>query len=66
MSLTTATVTTIPNCDLCKHFKGTTTPAAYDGATRAGAWAYMCEEDFQTYGVGLGTGRGQKLILAND
>lgn len=57
-------VTAIPNCDICKHTWNAITPAAYDGATRMGPWANMCEDCFQCHGVGLGTGRGQRLKLA--
>jgi len=32
----------------------------YDGKTRAGPWAFMTPAAFANYGVGLGTGRGQK------
>jgi hypothetical protein len=41
-------------------------PARYDGATVHGPWAYMCEEHFQSDGVGLGTGRGQLLVLPGE
>lgn len=52
-------VSSIPKCDIHegKH------DAKYDGATTFGPWAYMCEEAFRLYGVGLGTGRGQRLVL---
>lgn len=65
MSGTEAKVASIPDCDLCKHMHKRNPPhnAVYDGKTQMGPWAYMCEEDFQAYGVGLGTGRGQKLVL---
>lgn len=42
-------------CDFCKA------PAEYDGKTRFGPWAYMCEKCFREYGSGLGVGRGQHL-----
>jgi hypothetical protein len=29
-----------------------------------GPWAFMCEIDFMDYGMGLGTGYGQRLIKA--
>lgn len=49
----------IPNCDLCGE------PAAYDGKTKHGPWAYMCERCWRTDGIGkLGTGFGQKLVKA--
>ena len=40
--------------------------AHYDGKTTHGPWANMCEKHFEAYGVGLGTGRGQKLILGKE
>jgi hypothetical protein len=55
-------VAKLPDCDFCKQ-GGHTHPAAVDGATVLGPWANMCEEHFVQYGVGLGTGRGQRLIL---
>jgi hypothetical protein len=61
---TEVTVTSIPPCDLCKDL-GKSTPAAYDGKTTFGPWAYMCEEHWKLYGVGqLGTGYGQRLVQA--
>lgn len=57
----------IPPCDLCKAFQGKNdVPAKYDGKTIQGPWGYMCERHFRSYGVGLGTGRGQRLILRKD
>ena len=49
-------VETLPKCDFCAS------AAAFDGKTHMGPWAYMCTADFQVYGIGLGLGRGQKLI----
>lgn len=60
---TEATVDKMPDCDLCSLFYGRKRVAKYDGKTRGGPWGYMCEECFQSHGVGLGTGRGQKLVL---
>jgi hypothetical protein len=48
----------IPVCDVCN-----TVPAAYDAKTAGGPWGYLCEGCFARHGVGLGTGRGQRLIL---
>lgn len=56
-------VATIPNCDICRERSNKTTPAEFDGKTIFGPWANMCRDDFMQYGVGLGTGRGQRLIL---
>ena len=47
----------LPQCDFC------TGDAHYDARTNVGPWAFMCDEHFATYGVGLGTGKGQKLIV---
>lgn len=62
--LTSVTVTDYPNCDLCKAFREPLTPAHYDAKTTQGFWAYMCTPHFQSHGVGLGTGRGQRLVKA--
>lgn len=43
-------------CDLCKRKQ-----AKYDAKTTLGPWAYLCEECFKRFGVGLGLGRGQKI-----
>lgn len=51
-------VSKLPKCDVCG---GT---AHYDAKTTQGAWGYLCEEHFATMGVGLGTGRGQRLVVA--
>jgi len=47
----------IPPCDFCAK------PAAVDGKTRSGPWAYMCPSHFKAQGIGLGLGRGQQLVL---
>ena len=44
-------------CDICGE------PALYDGRTKTGAWAYMCHKCMSLHGVGLGTGKGQRLIV---
>lgn len=36
--------------------------AVYDGKTKMGQWAYLCNGCFQIWGTGLGLGKGQKLI----
>lgn len=46
-------------CDFCKDSPEI---ARYDGKTKFGPWACMCEDHFNKYGVGLGLGRGQKLL----
>lgn len=47
----------LPPCDFCGA------EACVDGKTYTGPWAMMCSRCWQDYGVGLGTGRGQKLEL---
>lgn len=60
-------VAALPECDIHKYVKGKPgVPAAYDGATKGGPWANMCEECFAVEGVGLGTGRGQRLLLREE
>lgn len=53
----------IPCCDICAA-RGATQPACADAKLDVGAWAYVCERHFAIYQCRLGTGRGQKLILA--
>ena len=50
-------VDVFPKCDFCGIL------AEYDGKTKIGLWAYMCEICFKRFGVGLGTGKGQKLTV---
>jgi len=53
----------LPMCDFCRYEDGVENPALYDGRTVKGRWSYMCQKHFQKYGTGLGTGRGQRLVL---
>lgn len=55
----TAIIKEIPGCQIpgCKE------DAIYDGKTKFGSWVYMCESHFMLYGIGLGTGLGQRLIV---
>jgi hypothetical protein len=59
---TTVEVASLPKCDLCPASDAAL--AAYDARTVMGPWANMCEGHFTHYGVGLGTGSGQRLVLA--
>lgn len=59
---TAVEVARIPNCDLC-HQHHRATPAVVDGKTVYGPWAHMCEDHYEDVGIGLGLGRGQRLIL---
>jgi len=55
---TTVTVHELPRCDFCHR------TATFDGRTRYGGWAYMCQDHFRRFGVGLGVGKGQNLLLS--
>lgn len=51
----------LPNCDF--HWADEmAVPAMYDAKTKQGPWANLCQECYDKWGVGLGTGLGQKLI----
>jgi len=53
-----------PECDICKFENGKPgVTADYDGKTVRGPWANMCRSCFFSHGVGLGTGRGQQLLV---
>lgn len=56
-------VVELPKCGFCRTEDHVQVDATYDGATTYGPWAYMCENHFQKYGVGLGVGAGQMLVL---
>lgn len=53
-------VSVLPKCDIKKEHGD----AEVDGATTFGPWANMCGACFDNFGVGLGTGKGQRLELA--
>lgn len=58
----TAYISAPASCDFCAA-AGLDVEAKYDGKTVLGPWAYMCDDHFGVLGIGLGTGRGQKLIV---
>lgn len=61
MSRSTETyVAGLPDCQGCE---GDPHPAAYNAKTVLGPWANLCETKFPILGVGLGLGRGQRLIV---
>ena len=62
---TRVVVAELPPCDFCKE-QGVAKEAHYDGSTTIGPWAYMCNAHYSVYGMGLGTGVGQRLILESD
>ncbi len=49
-----------PKCDFCEL------SARYDGKTIYGPWANMCFHHFMNYGIGLGTGKGQRLVMEDE
>lgn len=57
-------VSTLPRCDFCKQ-QGKPDLARFDGRTAQGYWANMCNMHYGTYGTGLGTGKGQHLVLGD-
>jgi hypothetical protein len=59
---TVAKVAAMPTCDFCR-MNGADVPAGFDGKTKMGAWANMCPTHFGLYGIGLGTGKGQRLVM---
>lgn len=59
MSHESVEVRVLPPCDFNIHHPA----AAVDGKTKMGPWANMCEGCFQSNGVGLGLGKGQRLVV---
>lgn len=57
--LTTAKRYSPAYCNLCYP---ETVLALYDAKTRQGPWGFLCQAHFDQVGVGLGLGKGQKLI----
>lgn len=53
----------LPRCQIAAVHGGERPEAAVDGKTVDGPWAYMCDGCHRRFGVGLGTGRGQRLVL---
>lgn len=53
----------LPACDICMARGKPRAQAQFDGKTVHGPWAYMCTMCFGIYGTGLGTGRGQRLLV---
>lgn len=54
---TEARVLSLPQCDFC------TKSGTYDARTFDGRWAFMCQAHFEEHGIGLGLGKGQRLVL---
>ena len=65
--ITEAYIAKLPDCQICEvEDLQTEIPAEYDGKTIMGPWANMCAAHFASHGVGLGTGKGQKLIVGEN
>jgi len=59
------TVSAYPLCDLCPPHQPK--EARFDGKTKFnGSWGYMCKQHFKDFGVGLGLGKGQELLLTKE
>lgn len=54
-------VESLPTCELCHKAE-----ALFDGKTRIGPWAFMCLQCFGKFGIGLGTGKGQRMVLRSE
>lgn len=50
---------TLTGCDICKNGFG---GLMYDAKTKMGLWGNLCHRCFETHGVGLGVGLGQKYV----
>jgi hypothetical protein len=57
-------VSKLPPCDIHSLEAGPRHDALYDARIPRGPWANMCQEAFDELGCSLGTGYGQKLVLA--
>lgn len=54
-------VASLPQCNFCGD------EARYDAKTTIGPWAYLCQQCWESHGVGrLGTGFGQRLVLSQE
>ncbi len=61
--LTEARVHQLPKCSFCDN------KASYDFKTKHGPWGYGCESCYNEHkvpGSGLGTGKGQRLIVSDE
>ncbi|MBT0774168.1 hypothetical protein KIH74_34805 [Kineosporia sp. J2-2] len=51
------------SCDIHRIEHGEHRIAQYDAKTRQGPWANLCPDCFAEHGIGLGTGKGQRLVV---
>ncbi len=52
----------LPSCNI----RGCRNSARYDARTRSGRWGFLCKGHFARYGVGVGLGLGQFLLLPHE
>lgn len=57
------TTVEVQDISLCQFRHTEPTLATVDGKTTMGPWAFMCDAHHNQYGVGLGEGKGQRLIV---
>lgn len=61
--LTEVNTSKINYCEVCANWGFPKVIAIYDAkTTHQGKWAFLCKEHFEQFGIGLGLGKGQKLI----
>lgn len=63
---TVAVISEPKMCDICTQNGDPNVPAGFDAKTKMGPWANMCSTHYGLYGIGLGTGKGQRLVLEED
>jgi hypothetical protein len=51
------------NCDICQ---AVITETFVDGKTTSGPWGNLCVPCHKKHGIGLGTGKGQLYVKADD
>jgi hypothetical protein len=57
-------VARLPECDNHRYYLGKPgVDAHYNARTKTGSWANLCQPCFDTLGVGLGVGYGQRLVV---
>lgn len=56
----------LPDCDLCGIEMGVKRPGLYDGKTKLGPWANMCEEHLITDGYPFSQGLAHKRLIIPD
>jgi hypothetical protein len=55
----TVRVVKFPKCAI----RGCRAESHFDGKTKMGDWATMCDKHFLEFGIGVGSGKGNRLTL---